>query len=53
MPAHTISLDHARKAIVLAIRGSATLFDCLLDAEGDYIDYEYVDWRSGEVLCVG
>lgn len=53
MPAHSVSLDHERKAVVLAIRGSATIFDCMLDAQGEYTDYEYIDWRTGEVQCLG
>lgn len=35
-PAHAILRDKSKKAIILAIRGTMSIFDCLTDATCDY-----------------
>jgi hypothetical protein len=53
VPAHAICLDHAKSAIVLAVRGSLSFFDFMMDAECEYDEHEFLDWVTGEVKCVG
>ena len=38
-PAHAVIVDHANKAIVLAIRGSISNYDWITDFSGDYIPH--------------
>jgi hypothetical protein len=53
MPAHAILMNHEEKAIILAIRGSMSVFDWLTDLTGDYTTYDYTDPFTSEVLSTG
>ena len=33
LPAHAVSLDHEKQAVVLTIRGTFSVFDCITDIE--------------------
>lgn len=45
--------DPGKKALVVVIRGTLSIFDCLTDLNGEYEDYTMRDYGSGEVLAVG
>ena len=53
VPCHAVSIDASRKAIVLSIRGTMSLFDCMTDLQGVYIDYTHIDPVSQEALVTG
>lgn len=53
VPCHTVSIDLYQKAIVVSIRGTMSLFDCMTDLKGVYEDYIYTDAISGEVVATG
>jgi len=46
-------VDSEQKALVVIIRGTLSVFDCLTDLNGEYEDYAMKDHASGEVLAVG
>ena len=53
LPAHALCLDPPRKAIILAIRGTMSVFDCMTDLKGDYTTHDYTDPFTGEVIASG
>jgi Lipase (class 3) len=53
LPGHAIVRDPLRKALVLVIRGTMSVFDCMTDLKGDYSSYDYVDPYSREVIASG
>ena len=53
IPCHTISVDHNKKAIVVSIRGTMSLFDCMTDLKSEYIPYTFVDYLSQENIVTG
>ena len=53
LPACAIVLNHEDRGIILAIRGSVSVFDWITDLTGDYTAYDYTDAKTGEVLASG
>jgi hypothetical protein len=48
-----IVADTEKKALVVIIRGTMSVFDCLTDLNGEYEDYTMRNYENGEVLAVG
>lgn len=53
LPVHAVCIDHAQKAIVLVVRGTLSLTDCLTDLKAEYVPYELIDPFTGEVRALG
>lgn len=53
LPAYAILLNHEEKKIILCIRGTMSVFDCLSDLTGDYTTYDYVNPETGQVIVTG
>ncbi|OMJ67739.1 hypothetical protein SteCoe_35018 [Stentor coeruleus] len=53
IPSHIISIDILRKAVVVTIRGTQSIFDCMTDLKSDYCKYTFFDPKSGEPLSTG
>lgn len=45
--------DDAKQALVVVIRGTLSVFDCLTDLHGEYEEYTMRRFDTGEVLAVG
>ena len=43
IPGHCISLDQSSNSIVITLRGTQSLFDCMTDLKSDYDLYEFKD----------
>ncbi|CAG9313024.1 unnamed protein product [Blepharisma stoltei] len=52
-PGHTICLNHTRKSIILCIRGTMSVFDCMTDLKGEYTSHDYTDPFTGEIKATG
>ena len=46
-------MDSDKSAIVVVIRGTLSVFDCLTDLNGEYEDYQLKSYSTGEVLATG
>jgi hypothetical protein len=53
LPVHAVCRDISRKAIVVCIRGTLSVFDCLTDLNAEYSVHVYTDPNSGEELAKG
>ena len=53
MPGYSIVLSHELQSIVLAIRGTAELFDVVADLDGDELRVPLVDPVTGDTLAEG
>ena len=53
LPAHAIILNTEEKVVILSIRGTMSVFDCLSDLTGDYTTYDYTCTETGEVISTG
>jgi Lipase (class 3) len=53
IPAHAICIDAEIKSIILSIRGTMSLFDCMTDLKSDYADYDYTNPMNSKVITTG
>lgn len=53
IPAHALCFDHPNKALVITIRGTMSVFDCLNDLKANYEEYQLKDPFSEQVLATG
>ena len=52
-PAFAICVYPPKKSLILAIRGTMSVFDCMTDLKGDYTSYDYINPFTGEVITTG
>jgi hypothetical protein len=52
-PAYAICIDRAQKSIVLTIRGTLSLTDCMTDLKAEYMPYDFKDALTQEVRTRG
>lgn len=43
LPGYAIILNPSLSAVILVIRGTMSIFDCITDIRGEYIEYTYLD----------
>lgn len=53
LPGHAVCLDHKKKTIILCIRGTMSVHDCLTDLKGEYTPFDLVDPMTGELKAAG
>lgn len=53
MPAYAIVVDPDKKALILIVRGTMSVFDCITDMKGDYTTHDYTDPFTGEIIASG
>mmetsp|Transcript_18150 Transcript_18150/g.32500 ORF Transcript_18150/g.32500 Transcript_18150/m.32500 type:complete len:517 (-) Transcript_18150:3989-5539(-) len=53
MPSYAVCIDKAQRAIVIVIRGTLAITDCLTDLKADYMPYSIVDPFTLEVKANG
>mmetsp|Transcript_26843 Transcript_26843/g.48394 ORF Transcript_26843/g.48394 Transcript_26843/m.48394 type:complete len:377 (-) Transcript_26843:2-1132(-) len=52
-PAYAVCIDRARESIVLVVRGTLSITDCLTDLKASYVPYSVVDPLTQEVKATG
>jgi predicted lipase len=53
LPVHAVCRDISRKSIVVCIRGTLSVFDCLTDLHAEYSMHVFTDSATGEELARG
>jgi hypothetical protein len=49
-PAHAICIDRRQQAVVLVVRGTLSVIDCITDIKAEYFPYSVTDPRTARVL---
>lgn len=53
LPGYAIILNPSHQSIILTIRGTKSVFDCITDIRGEYIEYTYLDPYSKAPISKG
>lgn len=53
LPAYAICIDPPKKSVILVIRGTMSVFDCMTDLKSDYTTYDYTDPFTKELIATG